>query len=556
MAQIEIKNLTFSYPDQAISALDSVSLSIDEGNFVLLYGPSGGGKSTLLRHLKKELWPHGIREGDVLYNSASIAGDGGPGASEIGFVFQNPDNQIVCDKVWHELAFGPENMRLATSVIRRRVAEMASFFGMSDWFHKDVNTLSGGQKQILNLASVMVMQPKILLLDEPTAQLDPIAASDFISEIYKLNRDMGITIVISEHRLEEIFPICDKAVAIDKGKILHAIPPRELAQEVAENPKKYGQIFPGLPTPVKVYVKSLQNANSMEINAPCPLTQREGRLWLSQNFTKKKLTAKTDGFTKNNQTAAIEMKNVWFRYNRNSKDILRGMDLLANTSEITCIIGANGSGKTTMLNTAAGLYRPYDGSIRVFGKNITKYGDELYQGIIASLPQDPSILFTEETVEKEFRLTLLQTIKKDETHLNKLISDMDIAPLLSRHPYDLSGGELQKSAFVKVLIKSPKILFLDEPTKGLDALFKQEFADILCKLSSEGMSIIIATHDLEFAAKHSDKCALFFDGQIISGDYTGTFFTGNSFYTTAAGKMAQGICPGVITEEDLYDLCH
>lgn len=213
MALLQIENLSFRYPKSERLALDSVTLNIHAGDFVVVCGESGCGKTTLLKLLKRELAPAGEKNGSISYNELLQEElDPRVSAHEIGYVLQNPDNQIVTDKVWHELAFGLENLGIPTQVIRRRVGEMASYFGIQDWFRRNTDELSGGQKQLLNLAAVMVMQPKILILDEPTSQLDPIAAADFIATLQKLNRELGLTILLVEHRLEEVFPIADKVL--------------------------------------------------------------------------------------------------------------------------------------------------------------------------------------------------------------------------------------------------------------------------------------------------------------------------------------------------------
>ena len=218
---IEIKNLTFSYPEQEKQTLKNINLTVNDGEFIVLCGPSGCGKSTLLRQMKSVLAPHGRREGSISFDGVDLNDMGErEQSSKIGFVQQSPDNQIVTDKVWHELAFGLESLGCDTPTIRRRVAEMASFFGIQTWFYKNVTELSGGQKQLLNLASIMVMQPKVLILDEPTSQLDPIAASDFLATLGKINRELGTTIILTEHRLEEAFPLADRAVVMDKGEII------------------------------------------------------------------------------------------------------------------------------------------------------------------------------------------------------------------------------------------------------------------------------------------------------------------------------------------------
>ena len=255
MATIQVRNLSFTYPTPTVRALEDVSFTVNQSDFVVLCGKSGCGKSTLLRHLKKNLIPYGQFEGEVLYNGKEIADmDDRVNAAEIGFVQQNPDNQIVTDKVWHELAFGLESLDLDNKTIKRRVAEMASFFDIQTWFRKSVSELSGGQKQLLNLASIMVMQPKVLILDEPTSQLDPIAASEFLKTIYRINRDLGTTIIISEHRLEELFTMADKVMVMDKGRLIAYDEPWNIGNFLAgESAADRHPMFYGMPAVMKIY---------------------------------------------------------------------------------------------------------------------------------------------------------------------------------------------------------------------------------------------------------------------------------------------------------------
>ena len=247
METLALRGLTFTYPGQTVPALHNVTLTVERGNFFVLCGPSGCGKSTLLRQCKSVLAPHGRRSGELLLDGAPLDSyDQRQQTGRIGFVRQSPDSQLVTDKVWHELAFGLESLGRDTPFIRRRVAEMASFFGIQNWFHRDVASLSGGQKQLLNLAAVMTLDPELLILDEPTSQLDPIAASDFLGVLAKLNRELGVTVLLTEHRLEDALPLANRAAVMDRGTILAAGTPRELALALQE---KNHPMFLAMPTP-------------------------------------------------------------------------------------------------------------------------------------------------------------------------------------------------------------------------------------------------------------------------------------------------------------------
>lgn len=541
MDLLQVENLNFTYPAFSEKALDQVSFNIESGDFVMICGETGCGKSTLLRMLKRELTPAGTRSGTILYNGVRQEDlTDRVAACDIGFVMQKPENQIVTDKVWHELAFGLENMGLPTPVIRRRVGEMSSYFGIEEWFSKDVSELSGGQKQLLNLAAVMVMQPKILILDEPTAQLDPIAAADFIATLQKLNRELSLTIILVEHRLEEVFPIADKVMVMEKGKILYYDTPHQVGEQLKDNKK----LMKAMPCAMRIY-HSIRESASIPFSVECPITVKEGRRFIESHFSNQ-ITNLDRMSYQPGKTIALEMQDVWFRYEKNSPDVLKGTSFRVYENEIFCILGGNASGKTTALGIAAGLNRAYSGKVSIFGKKIQQYGKgELYRNNLALLPQDPQTVFLGDTVKEDL----------EELHGNLSVLPFDITSLLDRHPYDLSGGEQQLCALAKVLMQKPRLLLLDEPTKGIDAHIKQDVIKILKDLKTSGMTIVIVTHDVEFAALCADRCALFFGGEIISSDVPSLFFSENNFYTTAANRMTRNYYNNIVTAEEAAEIC-
>lgn len=536
MEIIVVKNLTFKYPLLSNNILNDVSFTINEGDFVTLCGPTGCGKTTLLRLLKKELSPNGNQSGEIFLDNYNISNISLKKSSEtIGFVLQNPDQQIVTDKVWHELAFGLENLNIPQNVIAKRVAEMATYFGIESWYDKNVYELSGGQKQLLNLASIMVMNPKILILDEPTAQLDPIAASNFISTLKKLNNDFSLTIIIVEHRLEEIIPISNRLLVLDKGVLIYNGNPKEVVKNIDNNYK----IINLLPSATRLFF--LLNGSG-----ECPLTIKEGRSFIEKNFNShiKKINISIYNHSSN---VALELKNVYFRYQRNSIDVLQQLNLTVFKNEIFCILGGNGTGKSTMLKVASGLLKPYSGFVKVFDKKIKEYNNNLlYKNCLTLLPQDVQTVFIKNTVKEELE------------EVNKNIDNIpfDITDLYSKHPYDLSGGEQQLVALAKVLLTKPKIILMDEPTKGLDANLKIKIINILKDLKKQGITVIIVTHDIEFASLCADRCALFFRGNIVSIEETNAFFSENRFYTTKAARMTDGLFLNTITLEKIVDICN
>ena len=526
MESYRIENLSFTYSGREERALTSLNLAVKQGEFVTVCGASGCGKTTLLRLLKPAISPFGIPDGEIIFCDKRLRDlDVREQTSKIGFVMQSPENQIVTDKVWHELAFGLESLGLGTAEIRARVSEMASFFGIDGWFHKSVTELSGGQKQILNLASVMVMQPSVLLLDEPTSQLDPIAAEEFFGMLAKINRELGITVIISEHRLDNAFAVSDRVIVMDSGRIILDAPPCEVASLLK---KQNHEMYAALPTPMRIFTEGGGTGK-------CPVTVRDGRAWFDDYAVSH---APNDdaipSVSKPLQTdVAVEIKEACFRYEKPLSGVVKGLNLEVNKGELFAILGGNGSGKTTTLSLIMGLLAPYRGKVNTYGT-------------LGMLPQDVTTLFTKKTVYAD-----LSEITGDKERIMKIAELCSITQLLDFHPYDLSGGEQQRAALAKVLLREPQILLLDEPTKGMDASFKEAFADILHSLTDGGITVIMVSHDIEFCAEHASRCALFFDGNITSVGTPREFFAGKSFYTTAANRMVRAHLPNAILASDI-----
>ena len=527
---LDIKDLSFTYPLAVSPALKNISFTVNEGEFIAVCGATGSGKSTLLRMLKPELSPLGERSGSIAFGKRPIDS---AKPSDIGFVMQDPEHQIVTDKVWHELAFGLENMGLPRSATARRTAEMASYFGIEDKFESNISELSGGQKQLINLAAVMVTEPELLILDEPTAQLDPITASELINTVKKLNRDLSLTVIIAEHRLEEVIPICDKLLVIDNGSIIAFGAPDDVLKQL------YGHsdIMCGMPAAARI--------SALLGEKDCAISVTQGRALVRKYGNEKELTERKNE-TDCKKSIALGFKDVYYRYERTAPDVLKGLSFDVYENEIFCILGGNGSGKTTALSCASGILRPYSGSITVFGKKIKDYKNQsLYNECLALLPQDISTVFLRNTVREE--------LKDAGADIDTL--PFDLTPHLDKHPYDLSGGERQLAALAKVLALRPKLLLLDEPTKGLDAASKQRIITLLRKLTESGMTIVTVTHDVEFAAECADRCAMFFRGEIVSAAPPDEFFSENSFYTTAASRITRGHFRRAVTAKKAAELC-
>ena len=578
MNLVEIKDFGFSYPESSRKVLEHVNLNIKEGTLNVIMGRSGCGKSTLLRQLKSVLAPAGEKEGEILYRNIPLRDtDHRTQSQEIGFVMQNPDNQIVTDKVWHELAFGLESLGYDNATIRLRVAEMASYFGIQKWFYKNVSELSGGQKQLLNLASVMAMHPSLLILDEPTSQLDPSAASDFLETVKKINRDIGTTVLLTEHRLQDIIPYADRVFVMDEGTLFLEGTPREIGTKLKE---QHHGMFLSMPVPMQIYAGT-------DSSLTCPLTVSEGRQWIREYIEEKgikkeqiqqanqrlerqgeKNENETAGFfghlkrQKENTPPAIQMKDVWFRYEKDSPDVIQNLSLEVKKGEFYALVGGNGTGKSTTLSLLGRVHQPYSGRIYLDGKDLRSFSDrELYCGYLGVLPQNPQSIFLKKTVledlysviggRKEKPSNEYPISMKKEKAIEGIVSLTHLEGLLERHPYDLSGGEQQRLALAKVLLLRPKILLMDEPTKGMDAEYKEELGSILKKLQSHGMTIFMISHDVEFVAEYADTTGLFFEGNVVISKKTRDFFAGNNFYTTAANRMARGLFPEAVTGKDV-----
>jgi len=564
---LEIRDFSFSYPDQEKRALTEISLDIKEGTLNVICGRSGCGKSTLLRQMKSVLAPHGERKGMIFYKGKPLAElDHRTQSKDIGFVMQNPDNQIVTDKVWHELAFGLESLGYDNATIRLRVAEMASYFGIHSWFYREVKELSGGQKQLLNLAAIMAMHPSLLILDEPTSQLDPIAASDFLETVKKINRDIGTTVIITEHRLQDIIPFADKVFVMDQGKLITEGTPGEISLELKR--REHG-MFLSMPVPMQIFA-------SVDSELACPLTVSDGRMWMQEYLNlhpevvrgteireeqAEETQNRKQGKNKK-EKPAIEVKEVWFRYEKESADVIRDLSFQVKKGEFYAVVGGNGTGKSTTLSLLCRIRAPYRGKIILDGQDIRKFSDrELYNGYLGVLPQNPQSLFLKRTVledlysviggKKEKTSPEYPINMKKEKAIEGIVSLTHLEGLLERHPYDLSGGEQQRLALAKVLLLRPKILLMDEPTKGMDAEYKEELGEILKKLQQHGITIFMISHDVEFVAEYADRVGLFFEGNIVTNKETREFFAGNSFYTTAANRMARQFFPKAVTGRDV-----
>lgn len=605
MALIEFKDFSFSYlnsdgSESQTKSLDSINLEIDYGDFVLLCGPSGCGKTTLLTNLKKELMPAGRRSGEIKFNGTRIQDlDDLSSACDIGYLFQNPDSQIVTDTVIQEIAFPLENIGLPTEEIRNRISEIIAFFGINDILHKNVNELSGGQKQLVNLCSLLVLRPEVLLLDEPMSQLDPIASYEFLSIVRRLNEEFSITVVMSEHKADSIFPFIDKAVFLKKGKIEFVDNAHNICSEVIDD-----EIFENyLPVVTKIY-NSLSVKYPSLIKLNTPLSIREGRRCLNtihddlikisdgvinsdnssstntHHTSKKYHSEEKSGILdkisfSRNKDALIRMKGIYFAYEKENL-ILKNVDFDLNDGDFVSLIGGNGVGKSTFLQLLVGILKPIKGKVKYrkgvrlayvhqnpmihFSKDNVR--EEFLESIIESNLLDGSdVDFSKEIYENLLKLSKEEFIESDVLNSLKfdsigfkfkdLIEFFGISELIDKHPYDCSGGEQQKIVIVKALLQNTDVLVLDEPTKGLDPISSKALAEILNSLRDNGLTILMTSHDLDFVANNCKRCLMLFDKDIQIDDDPKIIFAENNFYTTFVNRMVKDYVPEIVTLDDL-----
>ena len=516
MAFLEAKNLSFRY------ATKDSSFNIQKGEFILLFGETGCGKSTLLKQWKPSISPTGEKKGELRFNGKLLKELGQrEEAWKIGYVSQNPDNQIVTDKVWHELAFTLENLGYPSDEIRKRVAEIAVYFGITGWFHKSVSQLSGGQKQILNLASVMIAKPELLLLDEPTSQLDPIATENFMNLLSRIHTELGTTILLAEHRLEEAYAKVDRCMVMEQGELICFDKVSQVAKYLFEEKKSAFALLP-LQARLPILMKREYSI----------VTVGQAKRFIEENMEKASMNIENIACEK--RVPVLSFQNVWFRYEKNGVDILRDFSLSIGKGDFLAIVGANGQGKSTFLQLAAGILKPYRGKVK----------SKASKGI-SLLPQNPQDLFLKSSVKEE-----LLTVSEE---IDEIAERLELTELLDKHPYDLSGGQQQMVGLAKVLLTRPEVLLLDEPTKGVDQLKKKKLGSLLQKLNREGITIVLISHDVDFCAAYANKAGMVFDGVMTAVGERHTFFLNQYFFTTTCLKICREVYEGMIIEEEVLE---
>ncbi|NLO89371.1 MAG: energy-coupling factor ABC transporter ATP-binding protein [Clostridia bacterium] len=553
MALFEIQNLTYFYPESSLPALEGVDLSVFEGEFLLMVGDSGSGKTTLAKFLAGLLLDFygGKIGGRAEYRGIDIVGDRRRvPRGEIAMVFQDPEKQLMMTEVEGEIAFGLENLGFTREEMGRRIAEVMAFMGLTAV--KDVPTfeLSGGIKQKLVISSVLAMQPRVLIFDEPTSQLDPPSAEEILNLIKRINEELGITVILIEQRLERCFHLADRVLLMDGGKALFCGTPREMIKDC---PKERFALIP----PVCRFFCQLGFS-------PVPLTVKEGRRVLKEKLGKRSLPADAEGEsffegsshkTLYEKRRLMELKNVSFVY-PNGRQALEGIDFKIGTGEFVAVLGENGAGKTTLLRIMAGLAVPGWGKVdfHCSKEKRAKNPTFSFPGGAAYLSQNPGDYLIRDTVEEELLFTLKNFGMKDDGIVDYLLKKLELDRCRKANPRDLSGGEQQRAALASVLVLRPSLLLLDEPTRGLDRFLKIELGNFLTGLIDQGVSVVMATHDVEFAARFARRAVIIHGGEKVYDGEAREVFSRSLFYATQIGKLCRGFAEGITTVEEALEV--
>ncbi|HEY8446115.1 MAG TPA: ATP-binding cassette domain-containing protein [Thermomicrobiales bacterium] len=524
----ELREVRFRYPRQTEPVLRGVDWLIPEGAFVLVAGPSGSGKSTLLRCLNG-LVPH--FSGGVFGGSAIVHGldtrHYGPRALSrtVGFVFQEPEAQLVTTRVEDELAFGMEQLGIPPALMRKRVEEVLDLLGIAALRHREVATLSGGERQRVAVAAALTLQPRLLVLDEPTSQLDPWGAEDVLTALTRLNDDLGLTIVLAEHRLERVLGFADRLRLV-----------RADAETVEGDPREIMAVCdPSMAPPVV----RLGRALAWE---PLPLTVKEGRR-LALASTAPRMPGPDSPSA--GGPPVVELRGVSAGYG--ARIVLRDITLEVRPGELVALMGRNGSGKTTLLRSIIGFHRPASGSITVAGRDIASLDPADIARDVGYLPQRPASLLFAERVRDELAFTLRHR-RRTRFDPDALLEDLGLTALADRHPRDLSAGEQERVALAAVLAGAPPVLLLDEPTRGMDALRKAALGQLLRRLRDEGTAVLMATHDVELVAGLATRVVLLGEGEIIADGPPREVLAGSLTFATQVNKLYGD---GFLTVEDV-----
>lgn len=565
MACLEIKDLTYYYPDATLPALNKLNLSIEEGEFVLLLGGSGSGKSSLAKAIAGLIpdFYGGKFGGEVCIDGKSLHKMSRKEiVRKVGMVFQDPENQLVMTGVEREIVFGMENLGLANSLMQRRYVEVREALSLSTITEQSVPELSGGQKQKIVLASILAMQPSILILDEPTSQLDPVAGEEILTIIRRLNEENGITVILIEQRLERCFHLADRFVVMEKGRIVYQHQDgRRLARWAAAGGS------PFLPPLSKIFAF----AGQWEI----PLTVKEGRKIIrsviagnesAMDELKQKRPASEkiraaspgnsiemrdngDNGTAQNLPTFLEVNNIWYNY-ENGNEALKNVSFKVNPGAFLAIMGENAAGKTTLLKSIRGFLKPGRGDIKIWNRNVQGYSAAELARTVAYLSQNPNDYLFMPTVREELMFTRKNLKLKNDGTIDQLLEKLQLGRYALLNPRDLSSGERQRVALAAVLAAEPQLIMLDEPTRGLDYELKKVLGEILLERQKEGLTIFLVTHDVEFAAEYARDVMLMSQGMIVVRGPREEILSCSAFYSPQVSKLFYNYQTGIVTQKD------
>lgn len=540
---VSVQDLSFAYPDQTAKVLDHINLTINLGDFLLIAGNTGSGKTTLLNHFKKELTPLGNRQGHITIDGTPIDDLSKlQSAQTVGYVAQDPQVQPVMSKVIDELAFPLENIGCPSDEIERRITELSNFLGLDQSLNREINQLSGGQLQLVNLASVLILRPKLILLDEPTSQLDPLIAQNFLNVLSRVQRELGITIVLTEHRLSTISGLANRMILLQHQTITFDGSPTDGIKEMFKD-DRLTYFIPSIP---KLFL-----ANQITSN-PLPISVAQGQAAIQAANLKFIPTAKAPVHQSNNEhQPLLTAKNISFTFD-GTRNVIDHLDLTVNRGDWLAIIGKNGSGKSTLLSLLIGLTTPQHGKIRFEQQVVWKIRTADRIKRISFLSQTPSLQFTANSVRQELEVQANQLKLPDPAQqIKQLVAKFHLEKILNQNPFDISGGQQQLLGLAIALMAKPDLLVLDEATKGLDPYTKVMVGNTLKEAQQNCVTIIMASHDMEFCAAFADHCTFMFDGHLNTLLPTTAFFANNFFFTTPINRIVRDQVPDALLVDDL-----
>lgn len=534
MEIFRLENLSYKYPQREEFALKDIDLRIDEGDFTLFVGASGSGKSTLARVLNgliPEFYGGNI-SGKAYFRNMNLKGlERKEISKEVGMVFQNPERQLIMNKVEEEIVFGCENLNMDLLAMKRRLAEVLSFMNLSALQVKNTQDLSGGEKQKVAIASVLAMNPKVLILDEPTSQLDPLSAQELFDILKRLNQELGFTVILIEQHLDKCFNLADKIILLEKGRIKYNASANKFVSWARNSHRDF------IPLVAQLF------ADKYSINLP--LTINQGRSILNFHKLEQKEDLAQDF---SNKKELIRVKNLNFSYTNNNP-IFNGIDLSLKEKEFLCILGNNGAGKSTLLKLLCGSLKPNSGEMLVLNQNPLCIKKNALPKMIGYLSQNPNDYLFNDSVAEEVSYVLRNLNMPNEGLVNQLVEFMGLSNQKNINPRDLSTGQRQRVALAAVLASQPQILLLDEPTRGLDLNLKRSLGEKLCDLNQQGKTILLVTQDVDFAAEYAQRIVLLFNGEIVADGSKQEVLKNELFYSSSMSRLFQGFHEGVICFE-------